>query len=505
MPRISNPFSCCRPTAQEEKFPTFESALKAGKIDTLRAIIEDKDFNPNVPLKNGAYPLHLAVHKAASDTIIDALLKKGANPFIEDGCGLTATDHALLANNKDKLAQIVRHIVPLDTKGIDDVKKEIPEIGKKVQSASSALQKAISFLEISEERLPAISRDLLKGKWSAESPRENVSEPDCYGMLPLHYAIQLYSVASEENKQLYEEIIKELIDKTKNIRAKTASALSLAHFAVVAKCPEVLTALLNNDSKILKINTLTDLTPLHIAFLQGDFASAKIILDHAPEMLTKPDQNGLTPLQIIVHSILQHGTTAHEKTGPVETKELMLFAMQCLFPLVQAGCDAYCPESIARYVPLVLATSLYAGEYAQAGADAQNAFVQAGVQAYFSPSGPIGFMINARRAGPVVQKSFAAAQMSWNYASYNPDVALKRGIVHLGVGMRSIYSPLVDIARGAAIVGAGAVSIGKDLCDRVYSLFQGAPIQNVIISPHIEGFGKCVAFNRSSQSSAWDQ
>jgi ankyrin repeat protein len=468
MPRIVNPFAgCCRApqeiTAIKEektKQASFESVLQAGKIDQLRTLIQHKDFNPNAALKNGAYPLHLAIHKAAPDTIIDALLRKGANPFIEDGCGLTATDHAILTGNKAKLEQVMGHFVTFDKVAAQDVINELPKTAEKVKKAIGALEKAVSILEINQERLPEISRNLLKGKWDPESPRETISKPDCYGMLPLHYAIQLYSTASESDKQVYEEIIKDLISKTEDLTVKTAASLTLAHFAIIAKCPDALNALLEKEKKLLQIHTLTDLSPLHIAFLQGDYASAKIILEKAPELLTKPDQNGLTPLQIFVHAIFQHGQGAVQKTAPIQLQELKLFAMHCLLPIVNMSYEQYCPASIAKYVPLALLTILYAAEYEQSGTEAFPAYLQGGLEASFAPTGITGFIFKTKRVGPVAMKSFTEAQKSWNYSSYSPLTALKNGVVHITIGAlsagRELYSWFT--APTAAIQNVGNIT-----------------------------------------------
>jgi ankyrin repeat protein len=435
MSTLSIPFTNCCRTKNSEYPLTFERALKVGNIDKLRSIIAQDSFLPNKPLKNGAYPLHLAIYTEAPQQVIEELLKKGANPFLQDNSKLTAVDHALLVKDVKRFAQLVSKIVPLDEKAVLEVKKESPQIELLTLSAKNSLRKAIELVEINANALTETSRNLLKGKWNVETTSEELSKKDRYGMLPLHYAIQVYSSAPSEHKTPYADFIKVLIAQSEKLTSKTKSSLSLAHFAITAKCPEVLELLLGNGKAkkaLLEMTTLTGLSPLHVAFLQEDHESVKILLKHAPELLTKPDQNGLTPLQMYVQSFLKNENSFAMKTGAIQEKELALLAMQCLLPLFAATSKAYLPANIATYASIAFLGVLYTTECAQTN-ELLPSTIQGALEACFAPSGYLGFLGKARRIGSVAKNSFNGLRASWHFSSYSPWTSLRNGIVHIGV------------------------------------------------------------------------
>ena len=266
-----------------------------------------------------------------------------------------------------------------------------------------------------------------------------LDKQDTFGLLPLHHAI---TNAEEQPK------MDEYFEKTKNITAKTCSGLSVAHYAVTAKNQLALDAIAGHKKKseLLLSQTLEGLTPLHIAFLNRDYETARFLIQKEPKALMKADANGLTPTQILLYHVLTHAEHAEEKTGPIHNSELALLALHVALPFL----EAYTPKE--AQMPLTIA--LFSAEHGQSNdpysaifAGALDAAISSrtptpgmelslsleGAKALFFKSyqGLIGLFFTGRRIQSVASTTFTPLKRSWNYSSYEPATGIKRTIVHL--------------------------------------------------------------------------
>ncbi len=427
--------NCCRaPKAIKEQ--NFEQAIAANNVDRLRAIIQDESFNPNAALENGARPLHLAVHKPALEEIVISLLDKSANPLLEDNGGLTAVDHAMLIKGQKYALTLLATAVPLSEEDIEAVNHQKEDIGPLIQNAKSALATAYNLVR---DAAPMAINLTQKGTFSKQ---------DRWGLLPLHHTIKDHAAApTEEIKIEKEAAIRKLFGSTdhKKITAKTKSDLTVAHFAAKLKDTVAVDEVVKHakKSELLQSKTLTGLTPLHVALLNEDFATAKKFIHAEPETLKIADDQGLTPAQILLYNVLTHAENAQNNTGPIQNKELVLLALQVLIPLLQIGYESYfdapnfpCTTPMARFIPTFLASLLYTAEYGQSNPP-QIAAINGGIEAALAPQGIVGSFLKGRRVSSVAANALVPLQKSWHYSSYEPLSALKNGIVHLGTTVLS--------------------------------------------------------------------
>ncbi len=459
-------FSCCYGANNKKEPQNFESALRAQNVDSLRKIIEDNSFNPNVPLQNGALPLHLAVHAHASQDVLDLLLKKGAKPFLEDNAGLTALDHAMLVGGQKRTLSLLQNVVPLDEATMKEVIQEKEKIGLLIQAAREALKTAVNLVMGANGATLSIVQQLYAGKLEEQVHKKEYSKQDKYGFLPLHHAIGLLSRATPESAPFLQESITKLFGKTGAITAQTTSHLSVAHYAVLAKCQHALDEVAKHPKKseLLLSKTLTGLTPLHIALLNKDFEQATFLYAAEPKALIEPDDHGLKPIDILLHAVLTHADDAEANSGPIEKRERTLLAMQILFPLAEAGYAAYlqqipCPSDsgLLRFIPTLFMSMLFNREsthnflncilYSTENAQRQeptSAIVQGTIEGAIKPQGVYGLLFKLPRIYRVGQSSLSSLKKSWHYASYEPLTSLKNGIVHIATSAitagRTAYS-----------------------------------------------------------------
>lgn len=436
----ASPAPAAAPTSESthnvsQRSVTFQAILATKKVDKIRNFVLNEGFDPNKPLKNGALPLHYAVHFKAGPSVIQALLQKGAKPFSKDNAGFTAADHALLVGDVQTFTSLLRSICPLDFESIKQVDASAGSIAMQVHNARESMKHALSLLQRDKiEDLPEIFQKIIKGEDVTSSSDEQFALVDSFGLLPLHHAIREYGLQqTEDDKKKQLGVVEHAISRTKDLWQKTASSLSLVHYALLKSCPKAVELLLDDEKKrdvLLNSNTLTKLSALHVAFLMQDFDSAALIFKHAPQLLLKPDSQGLTPLQIFIFTILQQVNTAEQNIGSISKEELALFAMQCFAILANASCSAHCSDSVSNGLSTLLAVTIFSLENGQSQ-DRTSAIVQAGLEGYFKPAGATGLIFSGPRVWRVATKSFEKLQKSWHYASYAPLTAVKNSVVHL--------------------------------------------------------------------------
>lgn len=397
-------------------FASFERAIREDRIETLQ--------DPNAPFKNGVLPLHLAVHRRASKEFVDKLLAQGANPYVEDGAGCTALDHARKVEDETRREQLLSHLTPITAEQLKQVKEECKIIEERMQKAATSLKAALDVLEIDKFECSKVCAELIQGEEVTATTREG------YGITPLHHVIQAhgsnYVIRSGEKeiggiKEL-EKAMETLTGPTQEITKKTVCGLTAAHFAVHFKSHKALELLVAHPQKkeLLTSTTLTGLTALHIALMKGDYVMAHLLVQHAPELLTMQDKNGLTPLQMHLQYCQSHDETWHEKSGDIKLSEFTLLAVYALVPLLKLGYEAYfeadatCPTGLVSSIPIILGALIA------------------------SPPGIKGLLLNGGRLERVFSTTFNPLLNAFRYASYEPGASLRKIVVHLGAAVGSI-------------------------------------------------------------------
>lgn len=82
-----------------------QKAIKTGDVSQI--LLSTTDLNLSLP--NGELPLHFAVRQGKEEAVIQALLDRGALPFLKDYQNQTAVDHAILSNYDAIAKQLLSH------------------------------------------------------------------------------------------------------------------------------------------------------------------------------------------------------------------------------------------------------------------------------------------------------------------------------------------------------------------------------------------------------------
>jgi len=196
------------------------------------------------------------------------------------------------------------------------------------------------------------------------------------------------------------------------------------------------------------MTTLTQLTPLHIAFLLHGENGAFTLMKQIPEkiqntMLQKADQNGLTPEKIYLHNLLVYATNEiKEKTGLLQQKDYWLLLLHIGFQIEKrfSLIDTYLSPSVAPYASIVPLFLLYLAEYAQDSSIKPSEIVPKTVIELATTYSP--FYINALASLPsllmkgfrvynVVKNNLVMFPRLFDYSKYDRYTALKSSIVRI--------------------------------------------------------------------------
>ncbi len=214
--------------------------------------------NPNVTDSSGSTPLHYAC-EAGHLTIIDNLLKQGANLKLTDNFGLTPLHSACRYGNVSSAAKLLKHGAFINARNLFGV---------------TPLNDACQF------GLNRIIKLLLtKGA--------DVNIPDDIGNSPLHIALMYQANA----------VAQLLIENNANPNAGNQFGLTPLHMACKSGNVNLVSSLLQNNANPEAVDRWGN-TPLHFACMQGDQKNVLSLL------LKNIDSNvvnhfGQTPLHII--------------------------------------------------------------------------------------------------------------------------------------------------------------------------------------------------------------
>ena len=250
-------------------------AIRQNNEEILLLLLDQKiNLDQNL---NGLSPLHYAIEHG-SDKCVSVLIKAGAKLITIDG--VNELDRALAVKNPNKLiiSKIVSAIVGRSIKYIEDPKKFIKHLPKKVLSFPAAyflLEAALNKLQ------KPIVEYLIENGLSAKCEGEN-------GKTLLHFAAQMKDLSVESRGKLL-EIIMYLNEKGSDKSAVDSNGRLALHYASEIGYPEI-TAELAQKS-LCTFKDLEGKTPIDLAANKETKEVLLLISSRIAEDLTLPEDD----------------------------------------------------------------------------------------------------------------------------------------------------------------------------------------------------------------------
>lgn len=109
--------SSCQPSERKPEKPSLILAVKRGNfVEVKQCLNQGKD--PNVADENGNTPLHWACYYDKKGTIIELLLREGANIYAKDIDGWISLDWAEKGNNTSAIKQLIEKAIDMQNVNI---------------------------------------------------------------------------------------------------------------------------------------------------------------------------------------------------------------------------------------------------------------------------------------------------------------------------------------------------------------------------------------------------